>query len=465
MKAFKMAVILVFLLFALASAQTYVNNPANLEKIVVSKVNKYRSKASANKLEWKDNLLRAAAVFANDCNFVYDPMNVSGQVMYSVGTQNGSAIRDFAEVTEDAIDRWWALKSNYTIQSDQYDNLTYFYGSWEFTMMVWKSSKQIGCSWADNPCDNPAGEVPAQYWQFTCVTFPPGNQWDYFGGNVTCPGCHNQPQTTTVKPPLPPNSISEIKRDVLRESTGGISKLELSGTVAPTKRGPNILDSHGMVNAGASQDLVKRVAAPDPNKLHATCQILIDDIRAANYAPRILWSPPMAEQAAQDANNCSFQYDYFGNYGQTFFIIGYQNNSSPHKIDFVNFTEYAFGRWGSKRVNYTISSDEYGNLTYFENTWEFTQLIWHASEVFGCGWSTVHCPSRVSDTESGTVLQFLCYFDPPGNRWDVFGGNVTCLSRKSQPQTTTMTAQLPPKSAVPEAIDGTADAIVWYGMA
>lgn len=114
---------------------------------------------------------------------------------------------DIVNSTYFAIDHWYDLRSSYRPTEDDYDELQPFWGSWEFTQMVWKSNTKVGCAWQNTgECpitdeDNADGLPISRFKQLLCYFTPGGNKWDQFGLQVSCPDCNAPPQTSTVSVP------------------------------------------------------------------------------------------------------------------------------------------------------------------------------------------------------------------------------------------------------------------------
>ena len=66
----------------------------------------------------------------------------------------------------------------------------------QYTQMVWKASKQIGCAWSPASCGY--SNAPPTFY-LTCKYDPPGNDLGKFDGNVSCNNCENN--TTNITPP------------------------------------------------------------------------------------------------------------------------------------------------------------------------------------------------------------------------------------------------------------------------
>lgn len=101
-------------------------------------------------------------------------------MVFSIGRQDGEW-PDEVNSTYFAIDHWWAQRASYHPSSDDYNKLQPFYDSWEFTQMIWASSKQIGCDWAWQECSVPLDqqiEGVTKVLQFVCNMDPAGNKWE-----------------------------------------------------------------------------------------------------------------------------------------------------------------------------------------------------------------------------------------------------------------------------------------------
>lgn len=102
---------------------------------------------------------------------------------FNLGMEDGS-FPDIVNGTWLAIEYWWDERKMYHPKSDDYDDLSKFADSWEFTQMVWQSSKQIGCGWSYGLCPYPAdgpqfqGHTLKNTAQLVCNMVPAGNQWD-----------------------------------------------------------------------------------------------------------------------------------------------------------------------------------------------------------------------------------------------------------------------------------------------
>lgn len=173
--------------------------------VITVKMAKYRQLASVAPVKWDDGLAGQAAIQANNCGLLYDYWASPGQIIFRIGRQDNKDV-DIINSTYFAVDHWWDLRKNYNPKSDEYDELQPFYGSWEFTQMVWQSNTLVGCAWSPIDCidaglpeeQNPGHLVDHN--QMVCLLSPGGNKWEEWGANVHCPDCAAEPQTETINP-------------------------------------------------------------------------------------------------------------------------------------------------------------------------------------------------------------------------------------------------------------------------
>jgi len=182
-----------------ASYSTELGAGSIFSDVMLVKISYYRALAKANPVQWDNALQSKALQQAVNCGLEYDvsPYRLinarrlltllqyfapEGQIIFNIGRQDNKAV-DIVNSTYFAVDHWWDQRHNYTVKSDQYDELSPFWPSWEFTEMVWAANTKLGCAWSPVECplgqigpDNPTGMVDSS--QLVCLFTPGGNKWE-----------------------------------------------------------------------------------------------------------------------------------------------------------------------------------------------------------------------------------------------------------------------------------------------
>lgn len=131
----------------------------------LSEHNRYRSYHHAPALEWDNTLAAYANAHASHCEFRHSHSHYGENLAMGYPTITA------------AIHAWYAEKDHY-----HYWNPGFSYDTGHFTQVVWKSTRKVGCGYAD--CDRENGKK----WKlWVCEYSPAGNVVNrgYFSRNVT----------------------------------------------------------------------------------------------------------------------------------------------------------------------------------------------------------------------------------------------------------------------------------------
>lgn len=130
------------------------------QQTVLDMHNTYRAQHNASKLEWNETLLDAAKELGKDC-----------EMEHSGGIYGENLASGYENVTS-AIIAWGEERRQYEFRGGSFSPAT-----GHFTQLVWKSSRQVGCS--RHVCD---AEVKG--WLLICEYAPSGNVIGAFERNV-----------------------------------------------------------------------------------------------------------------------------------------------------------------------------------------------------------------------------------------------------------------------------------------
>ncbi|KAE8268759.1 hypothetical protein A4X09_0g3571 [Tilletia walkeri] len=134
--------------------------------------------------------------------------------------------------------------------------------------------------------------------------------------------------------------------------------------------------------------------------------------RALHGAQPFAWDASLATSAQAAADTCVFQHTA-GDYGENL-AAGSGALTYPGAIDL----------WYQE-----ISQYNFANPGFSQDTGHFTQLVWAASNLVGCGINTQCTPQQLGfGSGFGTQATFVvCQYRPPGNFIGEFAQNVLPL--------------------------------------
>lgn len=188
-------------------------NDSAFQKVVLDKVNTYRSYQDASALEYDASLAKYAAGLASQCDIdpkvsrisrlwsfwtlrhwlitwtpqgegpYGDILTGGSPAIFSQDTWDGFTLN---EAAADLIDGWYNANASY-IADPAFQFLPF---DRSYTQLVWKATTAIGCAWTPSTCD--LDDSSAYY--LRCAFSPKGNVAGQFEDNVSCNGCPDHVQ-------------------------------------------------------------------------------------------------------------------------------------------------------------------------------------------------------------------------------------------------------------------------------
>ena len=329
-------------------------NDSAFQKVVLDKVNTYRSYQDASALEYDASLANYAAGLASQCDIdpkvsrkcrlwsfltlrswlitrtpqvegpYGDVLTGGSPAIFSQDTWDGFTLN---EAAADLIDGWYNANASY-IADPAFQFLSF---GRSYTQLVWKATTAIGCAWTPPTCD--FDDSSAYY--LRCAFSPKGNIAGQFEDNVSCHGCPDH-----------------VQGEVAAESTD-LQERQSTGS--------------------AFGDL---------------CLVQVNYMRAKAGVPLIKWdgnSAVLAKTLAQKCNAGPQQ-------GET---VGHAFPGFPGYIPTWDATLQTFDTWDRE----LHTSDRAKSPNY-------AQIVSKGVSSFGCGWNDDICP--------GSTWYMHCFF---GN-WD-----------------------------------------------
>lgn len=168
----------------------------------------------------------------------------------------------------------------------------------------------------------------------------------------------------------------------------------------------------------------KRYSFPTANDLKNAFVSSHNKIRTSYQLPNLVWDPEIAAYAQawanylRDNNQCGMQHrsNVGKQEGKKYGENLAWNMVSPAFLpnEFVGSPEAAVLNWSNECKDYRYGSND---CKAGEQCGHFTQVVWKASQKFGCGVAT--CRNAGSQSEI-----WVCNYDPPGNMTVITNGKV-----------------------------------------